>query len=553
MSGSSEASQARQRGREWLGRVLDDRYRLLEVIGSGGMGSVYRAEHVTTRRTLAVKLLHADLAASPELRARFEREAVAIGRIQHPNCVDVSDFGQLADGSMYLVMEYLEGRSLGDLLDEERRLEPVRALRILRHMLRGLGHAHRAEIVHRDMKPDNVLLVQQGGDPEFAKILDFGIAKLLGGEADSTARLTRAGIAFGTPLYISPEQATGSRVDGRSDLYSATVVLFEMLAGRPPFESDDNLELLSLHASRLPPRVGDLVADAVIPEPVEELVARGLAKRPSGRFVDAAAYEEAVTALLVQLAAAEGQPLGRSAGTKGSTVPVLYPAGPTPAPDGAATAPTPLPGGTPTPVPSAPQTPTPLPPSLESTSVRPRGSRMLLGLLAGAAVALALAYWLTRPSEEDKRQAAAEAEAASLATTIDRLVAEGEVEAALVLLEAQRERVADDPATAAHLGTLASTAADYDLRHRALALVRELGLEDRVDHFELHVRDLEHRDLDYHCRHRRRAVEKLRALGDPRAIEPLQQAIERKDSRGRPANECLVEDARAAIEHLRGR
>ncbi|MBP6843904.1 MAG: serine/threonine protein kinase, partial [Kofleriaceae bacterium] len=195
--------------------MIDGRYRLDALLGKGGMGVVYRGEHVAIRRAVAVKLLHPTLAAMPELRSRFEREAIAIGRIDHPNCVDVSDFGKLEDGSLFLVMELLDGRSLGDLMDADAPIAPHRALAILRHVLSGLGHAHAAGIVHRDVKPENVYLVPKDGDPDFAKILDFGIAKVIGGgEIDDGVKLTQAGVAFGTPIYMSPEQAIGNPLDG---------------------------------------------------------------------------------------------------------------------------------------------------------------------------------------------------------------------------------------------------------------------------------------------------------------------------------------------------
>src|SRR4051812_7600561 len=186
-----------------LGTVIDGRYRLDALLGKGGMGVVYRAEHVALRRTVAVKLLHPSLAAGSDLRSRFEREAIAIGRIDHPNCVSVTDFGKLADGSLFLVMEHLDGKSLGDLLDAEAPLAPARALRILRNILAGLGHAHAQGIVHRDVKPENVYLVRDAEGGESAKILDFGIAKVIGGEGGDEVKLTQAGVAFGTPIYMS--------------------------------------------------------------------------------------------------------------------------------------------------------------------------------------------------------------------------------------------------------------------------------------------------------------------------------------------------------------
>ncbi|MCA9676123.1 MAG: serine/threonine protein kinase, partial [Myxococcales bacterium] len=291
-----------------VGEVIDGRYRLDALLGRGGMGVVYKAEHVGIRRTCALKLLHSSLAGVPELRGRFEREARAIGVISHPNCVDVTDFGELPDGSLYLVMEYLEGRSLGDVLDAERALPPRRALRILRHVLLGLGHAHDVGIVHRDVKPENVFLVRQGGDAEFAKILDFGIAKLLAMHVDDGVKLTQAGVAFGTPVYMSPEQALGNPVDPRADLYAASVLAYEMLCGRPPFYSDDKLEVLSMHTARPVPSMDDMrrrvLGDTVHPLPVgvERLILRGLAKRPEERWQTARAYCDAIDELLVGLA-----------------------------------------------------------------------------------------------------------------------------------------------------------------------------------------------------------------------------------------------------------
>src|SRR5688500_14748066 len=260
------------------------------------MGSVFLAQHVTIRRPVALKLLQPSLAAIPELARRFEREAFAIGRIDHPNCVTVSDFGKLEDGSLYLVMEYLDGRPLADAIESEGRIAARRALHILRHVLRGLGHAHQAGIVHRDMKPENVSLVEHDGVPDFAKVLDFGIARVRGtthGEAGEE-RLTQAGIAFGTPAYMSPEQAVGDPVDPRADLYSVTVMLFEMITGRPPFHASDKLELLGMHATRPPPRLSEARADLLIPPELDELIDTGLAKRPADRHASADDYIAAI-------------------------------------------------------------------------------------------------------------------------------------------------------------------------------------------------------------------------------------------------------------------
>jgi eukaryotic-like serine/threonine-protein kinase len=291
-------------GGERIGELVDDRYRIQDVLGRGGMGTVYRAEQVTLHRSVALKLLHPALGGSTDMARRFEREAFAAGRLVHPNCVQVTDFGQLADGTLYLAMELLEGRSLGDLLDQERRVALPRALHIIAHVLRGLAHAHERDIVHRDIKPENVILVERDGDPDFAKVLDFGIAKLVGGtEAQAGGKLTQAGVTFGTPTYMSPEQAWGQSVDGRADLYAVSVLLFELIAGRPPFEADEPVKLLSMHATRPPPRLSEVAPELAIPPSVEALLARGLAKDRESRPDSALAYLGEVEGLLAELSA----------------------------------------------------------------------------------------------------------------------------------------------------------------------------------------------------------------------------------------------------------
>ncbi|WP_428264460.1 protein kinase domain-containing protein [Haliangium sp.] len=290
-----------------LDQIIDGRYRILEVIGRGGMGSVYKAEHIAIHRVVALKLLHPSLAQVPEVSRRFEREAFAIGRIEHPNCVNVTDFGRLPDGSLYLAMEYLEGHPLSDELSRKRRVSPERTLHILRHILRGLGHAHRHDIVHRDVKPENVVLVEHDGDPDFAKILDFGIAKLIGNAAqdDGGDTLTQAGMAFGTPIYMSPEQALGEPIDGRADLYAATVMAFEMITGKPPFHSDDKIEVMSMHATRAMPTLAEISPGLVLARSVERalerLFRRGLAKRPQDRYPDANTYIAAIDEALAEI------------------------------------------------------------------------------------------------------------------------------------------------------------------------------------------------------------------------------------------------------------
>ena len=278
-------------GSELIGQLIDGRYKLEATLGRGGMGLVYRASHVGLRRQVAVKILHPSLVTSSDVRNRFEREAVAVGKIDHPNCVSVYDVGRLHDGSLYLAMELLEGRALADVLEQEGQIVPGRALHILAGVLRGLSHIHAAGLIHRDIKPENIFLIRQGSDEDFAKILDFGIAKAMSGKTDfdDGVKLTQAGMAFGTPIYMAPEQALGNPMDGRADVYAAAVLAYEMLCGQPPFYREDKLEVMSMHTAKpVPPMRQRLIKGArPVPSSIERLIVRGLTKKPGDRYPSA--------------------------------------------------------------------------------------------------------------------------------------------------------------------------------------------------------------------------------------------------------------------------
>jgi eukaryotic-like serine/threonine-protein kinase len=278
-----------------IGSVLDSRYRIDGLVGFGGMGSVYRCEHIGIGRPVAIKVLHANFLGNREASLRFQREAIASGRLDHPNIVGVTDFGLLDDGGCYLVMELLEGEPLGERLARER-LPWRDAIEILRGVLRGLRHAHDRNVVHRDIKPDNVFLAVKDGDP-ITKILDFGIAKLLAGDTVAPGA-TRANITVGTPAYLSPEQAVGNAISPASDLYSTTVLLFEMLIGSPPFDDDDPMAVLGAHVGRKPPTLAEAAPELELPAELEDIVARGLAKTPADRFTSANEYLVALGHLL---------------------------------------------------------------------------------------------------------------------------------------------------------------------------------------------------------------------------------------------------------------
>ncbi len=271
-----------------LGSVLDGRYRIDAVIGIGGMGRVYRGEHTGIGRAVAIKVLHADLGRNKEAAQRFQREALASGRLDHPNIVGVSDFGTIEHVGLYLVMESLEGEPLGDRLARERTIHWLEAIEIARYVLTGLRHAHDRGVVHRDIKPDNIFLARKDGD-QIIKILDFGIAKLYAGSTEDPA-MTRAGLTVGTPAYLSPEQAVGGSITPASDLYSMSIVLYEMLTGRAPFEDKDPLAMLTAHVSREAPAISDIAPDLKLPAGLEDVVRRGMAKMAAERTSSAIEY-----------------------------------------------------------------------------------------------------------------------------------------------------------------------------------------------------------------------------------------------------------------------
>src|SRR5580704_2976992 len=278
----------------FIGTVVGERYRIVNRIGIGGMGAVYRAEHTMMRRDLAIKVLLPELSGKEEFARRFEREAESASRLDHPNIITVTDFGRTAEGSLFLAMEFLAGTSLGAAIAAGPMPVP-RALAIVRQILRALDHAHAAGVVHRDLKPENIMLVERDGNREAVKILDFGIAKVTEPQsAPGREALTQAGVIFGTPEYLSPEQALGEGVDARADIYAAGVILFEMLAGRRPFESEDKVKIISMHLSHAPPRIREVNPAVEVPIPLEQAVLQALEKSRENRFATAAAFLQAL-------------------------------------------------------------------------------------------------------------------------------------------------------------------------------------------------------------------------------------------------------------------
>jgi tRNA A-37 threonylcarbamoyl transferase component Bud32 len=260
-----------------VGQVLAGRYLIEDTIGEGGMGRVYRARHTRLDRSFAIKVLHPELSMRESTVLRFHREATAISRLSHPNVVGVVDFGELDDGLLYLVMEYVNGRSMRDILRSEGPLPTDRVLALLGQLCDGLAHAHRHGLVHRDFKPDNVV-IEHHSDGERARIIDFGIAADVAGQ-----RITTDGLVLGTPSYMAPEQALGQFVDHRADLYALGVVLYEMVAGVQPFAGTPGL-VAQMHALQPAPPMATRVPELVVDPLLEALALRLMAKRPEDRI-----------------------------------------------------------------------------------------------------------------------------------------------------------------------------------------------------------------------------------------------------------------------------
>jgi eukaryotic-like serine/threonine-protein kinase len=274
-------------GDAMLGRTLDGRFTILARLGAGSMGTVYRARQHAMGRDVAIKILRSDKAVDEQAKGRFLREARANSLLASPHTVTVFDFGQAASGELFLAMELLEGESLGQRIARLGSLPLEQALETCRQALRSLGEAHAKGIIHRDLKPDNLFysrVVSGGAEEEIVKVLDFGIAKVLGDNSDPmNAVETQAGTVFGTPRYMSPEQAQGKPLDGRSDLYALGVILYHMLTGRPPYTDDDAIVVMARHIKTPPPTFAAASPGLKAPPDVEALVMRLLSKEPSGR------------------------------------------------------------------------------------------------------------------------------------------------------------------------------------------------------------------------------------------------------------------------------
>jgi tRNA A-37 threonylcarbamoyl transferase component Bud32 len=287
-----------------VGTEVAQRFRVEELIGQGGMGKVYRARHLSLDKLVCLKMLKTSLLDDPTVVGRFEREAKAASRINHANCIQVLDFGRNGEeGTLFIAMEYVQGKDLRIVLRDEWPLDEARLCHIMAQVCSALAEAHSQNVLHRDLKPENIMVEQRRGQPDFVKVLDFGIAKIMDSDAPG---LTRADVVCGTPQYMAPEQATGSPLDARADLYALGVILYQLTTGHLPFDGQNSMEVLTKHVNEVPVPPRQKMPEAVISEAMEQLILRTLQKDPALRPQSALELQEALRGIAAMHARDEG-------------------------------------------------------------------------------------------------------------------------------------------------------------------------------------------------------------------------------------------------------
>jgi len=503
-----------------IGAIIDGRYRVECVLGDGAMGTVYGVEHIELGTPMALKVLRPEFSSTPQMQERFNREGRATAQLDHPCIVRVSDFGRADDGQLFLAMERVAGQTLSAVAKAG--LDDAGAFDVTSQVLEALEHAHARGVVHRDLKPDNILLVE--GGERTVKVLDFGLAKLTNLPAEADV-LTTTGVVCGTPRYMSPEQASGAPVDGRSDLYAVGVMLFELLVGRPPFMADDVRRLLLKHMTEPPPPLPTR-ADGVA-----AVITKALAKDPDDRFEDAAAFRAALDEARVTPAKSSRRWLliGAAAALVAATGVALVSGGDR-ALDEAEAA---LEVG-----------------DLERARMLALGSEQTAeahGLLASIAMA---------GGDYDEAATALKTavdaglsiwDAPKLRAVFWSIVGRGEASTKSLIRLASR-----DPRDTPLLAELTERAPKYAHRRLAYEGLETHDATDRVDRFAFLSRDLKNNGTDV-CRIRRWYVGRLAALNDPRALPLLEKELRRRSgflSLGRSSG-CMRAELRRAIKALK--
>lgn len=285
-----------------IGRSIIDQFVVKAKLGEGGMGGVYLADQPTVRRTAVIKVIHPWLSKDPGISARFDAEARAAARLQNPHIVSIYNYGKLPDGTLFIAMEHIKGATLAQTLMSRGRIEPSRAVNIAAQCCEALAEAHRQGVVHRDVKPSNIMLAPRNVGPGFVKMVDFGVATIDNRDAAPGRSLT------GTPCYMSPEQLSGGPVDGRSDIYSLAVVMYEMLVGQPPFLAPTPEDYVRLHGTVPPPAPSGIAPEAGIPPALEACLMRALAKQPHARPLSAERFADELWSSIMATATVESTP-----------------------------------------------------------------------------------------------------------------------------------------------------------------------------------------------------------------------------------------------------
>jgi serine/threonine-protein kinase len=293
----------------WVGRTIAEKFRLDMLIGEGAMGRVYKGEQLSLNKAVAIKVLHKHLGGDPRIAKRFHREARAASRLSHPNSLQIIDFGEGADGTLYIAMELLDGDDLQAIIDRDAPFAPARIGDLMVQTLRALDEAHHAGIIHRDLKPENVVVLATRRGNERVKVCDFGIAKITESEGRSTA-ITKDGYVCGTPEYMAPEQARGDKLDIRADVYSAGVMLYQMLCGRVPFSAETALGIITKHIMEPPPPPRRVRPEWGIPRSLEAIALTALEKDPEDRYESASAMSHAIEEAIEELGERANERLG---------------------------------------------------------------------------------------------------------------------------------------------------------------------------------------------------------------------------------------------------
>ncbi|MGE0868853.1 MAG: protein kinase [Kofleriaceae bacterium] len=394
-----------------LGREIAGRYRIVAKLGEGGMGAVFRAEQISLKRAVAVKLLRPEVAASPLLLRRFNAEAEAVAKLSHPNTVNIYDFGQDVDGTLFIAMEYIEGTSLRSVIHRDAPLPLRRSLAIATQVAASLVDAHGHSIVHRDLKPDNVMLQERGRMRDVVRVLDFGIAKLRDENRATQMAMTQAGDMLGTPAYMSPEQIRADHVDGRTDVYALGCMLYEMITARLPHEAPTVMALLSKHLLDVPIPPSQRRPDLGLSPQVDHLIMTAMAKDPNARPATMELFGEQLAAMMATLPEEPSRPTQASVATPSVPMgtPQLTPMTPSvaPAPAHAPSHQAYAPGPPGSVAPYAPHySPVPAmvtPPIVNPTAVAHRRQLYLvLGLIAVVGIAIALFAVLFSSSDDPK-------------------------------------------------------------------------------------------------------------------------------------------------------